>query len=92
VRRSAPIAALAGLAAARVTMSYYYVQGTEAPGYWIGSGSGQIQPVGTVDRDGLTRALEGKDPATGRELVAPHARRVPGFDVTCGTQPRPSAR
>jgi conjugative relaxase-like TrwC/TraI family protein len=37
--------------------------------------------VGEVDRDALTRALQGQDPRTGRELVAPHVRRVPGFDV-----------
>ncbi len=60
----------------------YYVGGTEAPGYWIGTGSQEVQACGIVHREALTRALEGKDPNTGRELVAPHARRVPGFDVT----------
>jgi len=60
----------------------YYVQGTEAPGYWLGTGSAELQLVGIVDRTSLTRALEGHDPATGRELAALYARRVPGFDVT----------
>jgi conjugative relaxase-like TrwC/TraI family protein len=59
-----------------------YVQGTEAPGVWIGTGSKEVHAVGVVDREGLTRALDRRDPATGRELVAPHSRRVPGFDVT----------
>jgi conjugative relaxase-like TrwC/TraI family protein len=60
----------------------YYVQGNEAPGYWLGLGSEHLQIVVAVDRDALTRALAGRDPATGSELVAPHVRRVPGFDVT----------
>jgi conjugative relaxase-like TrwC/TraI family protein len=60
----------------------YYVQGTEAPGYWLGLGSEHLGIVGEVDRDALTHALEGRDPASGHELVAPHMRRVPGFDVT----------
>ena len=60
----------------------YYVQGTEAPGYWLGSGSASVQAVGTVEREALVRVLEGCDPSSGRELVAPHARRVPGFDIT----------
>jgi conjugative relaxase-like TrwC/TraI family protein len=60
----------------------YYVQGTEAPGYWLGAGADRLDAIGVVDRQSLTRALEGQDPATGRELVAPHMRRVPGFDVT----------
>jgi conjugative relaxase-like TrwC/TraI family protein len=60
----------------------YYVQGTEAPGYWLGLGSEHLGIVGEVERDALTHALEGHDPRTGRELVASHVRRVPGFDVT----------
>jgi conjugative relaxase-like TrwC/TraI family protein len=60
----------------------YYVQGAEAPGYWLGAGADRLDAIGVVDRQSLTRALEGQDPATGRELVAPHMRRVPGFDVT----------
>jgi conjugative relaxase-like TrwC/TraI family protein len=60
----------------------YYVQGTEAPGFWLGLGSEHLGIVGTVERDALTHALEGHDPRTGRELVAPHMRRVPGFDLT----------
>ena len=60
----------------------YYVGGTEAPGYWIGLGSESAGAVGTVEREALVRALDGNDPNTGRELVKPHARRVPGFDVT----------
>jgi conjugative relaxase-like TrwC/TraI family protein len=60
----------------------YYVQGTEAPGYWLGLGSEHLQIVGEVDREALTRALQGHDPSSGRELVAPHVRRLPGFDVT----------
>jgi conjugative relaxase-like TrwC/TraI family protein len=60
----------------------YYVEGTEAPGYWLGLGSEHLGIVGEVDRDALTHALEGRDPRTGRELAAPHMRRIPGFDVT----------
>ncbi|MDA0161263.1 relaxase domain-containing protein [Solirubrobacter ginsenosidimutans] len=60
----------------------YYVQGTEASGYWLGLGSEHLQIVGEVDREALTRALQGHDPLSARELVAPHVRRVPGFDVT----------
>jgi conjugative relaxase-like TrwC/TraI family protein len=37
---------------------------------------------GIVERDGHTRALEGQHPHSGQEIVAPYARRVPGFDLT----------
>src|SRR4051812_43742757 len=37
----------------------YYVQGTEAPGYWLGSGTASLGIVGVVGRDALVRALEG---------------------------------
>lgn len=60
----------------------YYVEGTEAPGYWIGLGSEHLRVVGEVEPEALHRALEGHHPLTGSELVPPHARRVPGFDVT----------
>lgn len=60
----------------------YYVGGTEAAGYWIGLGSEHLRLVGTVGPEALHRLLEGQSPASGWELVQPHARRVPGFDVT----------
>ena len=60
----------------------YYVEGTEAPGYWIGRGSEHLRVVGQVEPEALHRVLEGHHPLTGLELVPPHARRVPGFDVT----------
>lgn len=60
----------------------YYVGGTEAAGYWLGLGSEHLRLVGTVEPEALHRVLEGKNPRSGWDLVAPHARRVPGFDVT----------
>ena len=60
----------------------YYVAGHEAPGYWLGGGARRLGVAGGVDRDGLTRVLAGEHPATGAEIVADHARRVPGFDLT----------
>lgn len=60
----------------------YYVGGTEAAGYWVGMGSEHLRLVGTVQPEALHRLLEGRNPVSGWPLVQPHARRVPGFDVT----------
>jgi conjugative relaxase-like TrwC/TraI family protein len=38
--------------------------------------------AGPVDRDGLTRILAGAHPGSASKIVADHARRVPGFDLT----------
>ena len=60
----------------------YYVAGNEAPGYWLGAGAARLELAGAIDRDALTRVLDGSHPASGTELVADHPRRVPGFDLT----------
>jgi conjugative relaxase-like TrwC/TraI family protein len=60
----------------------YYVGGYEAAGYWIGGGSERLGVRGEVDREALTRVLEGVAPDNGERLVPERARRVPGFDVT----------
>jgi conjugative relaxase-like TrwC/TraI family protein len=48
----------------------------------LGAGADRLAAIGVVDRQSLIRVLEGQDPPTGRELVAPHLRRVLGFDLT----------
>jgi conjugative relaxase-like TrwC/TraI family protein len=60
----------------------YYVAGNEPPGVWLGGGSRRLGLVGEVERDSLVRVLEGQYSDDGRELAAPRAGRVPGFDVT----------
>ena len=59
----------------------YYVGGTEAPGYWIGSGSGRVGARGAVAGDELRHVLDGHGP-DGIQLVPQHSRRIPGFDIT----------
>src|SRR4051794_40908042 len=58
----------------------YYVGGYEAAGYWIGDGSERLGIRGEVDREALTRILDGVAPDSGERLVPERARRVPGFD------------
>src|SRR3954447_24515593 len=60
----------------------YYVGGHEAAGYWIGDGSNRLGVCGEVDREALTRVLDGAAPNSGERLVPERERRVPGFDVT----------
>src|SRR4051794_16940126 len=59
----------------------YYVGGTEAAGYWMGSGSGRVGACGAVAGDELRNVLDGCRP-DGIQLVPDHPRRVPGFDIT----------
>src|SRR4051812_4779086 len=60
----------------------YYVGGHEAAGYWIGGGSDRLGVRGEVDREALTRILDGAAAGDGERLVPERERRVPGFDVT----------
>jgi hypothetical protein len=60
----------------------YYVGGTEAPGYRVGSGSLQARARGEVEPDALHAVLAGRDPASSVPPVGGHSRRIPGFDVT----------
>src|SRR3954447_20217187 len=60
----------------------YYAGGHEAAGYWIGDGGDRLGVRGEVDREALTRILDGAAPNSGERLVPERAQRVPGFDVT----------
>src|SRR5689334_22580428 len=60
----------------------YYVGGTEAPGYWIGGGSGRLGLSAEVEADELTALLGGSNPRTGAPMCGGRRGRVPGFDVT----------
>jgi conjugative relaxase-like TrwC/TraI family protein len=63
-------------------MEDYYVDGTEAAGYWLGSGAETVGVRGGVHADALHELLEGRRPGDGVELVPARRGRVPGFDVT----------
>ncbi len=59
----------------------YYVGVGEAPGYWVGSGSGDFGLAGEVEAEDLRAVLSGFDPRTGDRVAAAN-RRLPGFDAT----------
>jgi conjugative relaxase-like TrwC/TraI family protein len=61
----------------------YFSGRGEAPGRWVGAGSGLVGVRGRVDRDGFMRAMEGRDPRTGEQLKPEHGRtKVAAFDLT----------
>lgn len=48
----------------------YYTKPGEAPGEWMGDLAAELGLEGEVDRDAYTAVLAGKDPGTGKVLVA----------------------
>jgi len=61
----------------------YYLGSGEAPGYWLGGGSGDLGLEGRVLERELTPVLEGRDPSTGEAISHRHHKaRMPGFDLT----------
>ncbi len=61
----------------------YYLGSGEAPGYWLGGGSGDLGLEGRVLERELTPVLEGRDPATSEAISHRHHKaRMPGFDLT----------
>lgn len=62
----------------------YYLGRGEAPGRWIGGGCWSLDVAGEVADEGFLRMLEGRDPATGKLLIARprNGERTPGFDLT----------
>lgn len=64
----------------------YYTGSGEAVGGWTGHGIAGLGLTGTVDPADLRAVLAGLAPGTGLtpngETNRPHARRVPGFDLT----------
>ena len=63
----------------------YYTGSGEAPGYWLASGTNELELSGTVTERELRAVLNGQDPRSGRRLAAAKAtkrQRVPGFDLT----------
>ena len=64
----------------------YYTGDGEAPGVWVGTGSGLLGLGGRVDSEDLRAVLSGLAPGTGLTpngaQLASHPRRVPGFDLT----------
>ena len=69
----------------------YYAGGHEAPGYWFGAGAERLRLAGAVDREALTRVLDGSHPASAIELVGDHPRRVPGLTRRLGPEEREPA-
>ena len=64
----------------------YYTGNGEVPGQWIGGASPALGLDGDVDPEDLRAILAGLAPGTGLtpngDLLRPHPRRVPGFDLT----------
>jgi conjugative relaxase-like TrwC/TraI family protein len=65
----------------------YYTGAGEAVGTWAGVGAERLGLSGEVNGDDLRAVLAGIAPGTGGlspngEEIRPHARRVPGFDLT----------
>ncbi len=61
----------------------YYAGEGEAAGVWIGTGAAWLGLTGEVGEEGLTRLLEGRDPASGLLLrQARSSSPVAGFDLT----------
>jgi conjugative relaxase-like TrwC/TraI family protein len=59
----------------------YYLGGPEAAGHWIGVLAVRLGVAGTVEDEGLRRALQARSPRTA-DLLPRRPLRVPGFDVT----------
>lgn len=65
----------------------YYTGAGEASGRWAGIGAEALGLTGDVTADDLRAVLAGMAPGTGGltpdgETIRPHAKRVPGFDLT----------
>ena len=65
----------------------YYTGAGEAAGVWSGTGAARLGLEGEVVPDDLRAVLAGIRPGTGGldpngDQIRPHARRVPGFDLT----------
>jgi conjugative relaxase-like TrwC/TraI family protein len=65
----------------------YYTGAGEASGRWAGIGAETLGLTGDVTPDDLRAVLAGMAPGTGGltpdgETIRPHAKRVPGFDLT----------
>ncbi len=65
----------------------YYTGAGEAAGVWSGTGAARLGLEGEVVPDDLRAVLAGIRPGTGGldpngAQIRPHARRVPGFDLT----------
>jgi conjugative relaxase-like TrwC/TraI family protein len=61
----------------------YYLGSGEAPGRWLGAGAARLGLSGVVAADDLRSVLDGRDPATGRSLIAVRRPdRLPGLDLT----------
>ena len=65
----------------------YYTGAGEASGRWAGIGAEALGLIGDVAPDDLRAVLAGMAPGTGGltpdgETIRPHAKRVPGFDLT----------
>jgi conjugative relaxase-like TrwC/TraI family protein len=65
----------------------YYSGAGEAAGWWAGLGAERLGLDGEVAGDDLRAVLAGVRPGTGGltpngEVIRPHPRRVPGFDLT----------
>jgi conjugative relaxase-like TrwC/TraI family protein len=60
----------------------YYLARGEEPGRWLGHGAEQLGLSGEVTAGQLRAVLDGRDPASGEQLAAHPARKVPGFDHT----------
>jgi conjugative relaxase-like TrwC/TraI family protein len=59
----------------------YYLGAGEAPGYWIGAGSAQLDLDGVVSDDAFVALLRGENQLDGSALGRPN-RRVPALDLT----------
>ncbi len=61
----------------------YYLGVGEAPGSWEGGWAGRLGLAGEVGAEELSRLINGRDPATGGDLVAGlRERKVKAFDLT----------
>ena len=66
-----------------VGLDDYYLGRGEAPGVWHGQWATHLGVEGVVDHDALRALLDGRDPATGKDLLAGRpARDVAAFDAT----------
>jgi conjugative relaxase-like TrwC/TraI family protein len=60
----------------------YYLARGEEPGRWLGTGADTLGLAGEVTAERLRAVLDARHPASGDQLAAHPARRVPGFDHT----------
>lgn len=60
----------------------YYLHPGEAPGFWLGAASRDLEFLGVVEPEALRAVLGATDPSSGEPLGPSPARKVPGFDLT----------